>query len=690
MNVVSGRQTEITLPITFFESDDAEELIKIIAKRGVGADEKTGTYELTVKRGPRALGTARLESLTTDLHDLMQQPNPEFDPDVFDYTVYVAPDATAITVTAVADKEDNIIVFNNDKTPVYTHTAEQTFTLKPEDKVSYIFITVSGDDDTPATYKIKVERKNNAFLTKLEVTDTDPNDGYEKFLAPNSIFNKDVTNYEVLVDPLASKIEFTMGTDAADATLTMLMNGQVQAQANGENELAHTFTLAYDQKTFNLEFKIEYMEGTTRKSGTYYVTVTRDTELDEPIMQTWIEGYAYTVNKDDHTAKITMYDEDGQVPVNSSGDMVLETPPTGFFSIELPHEGIFRIVMEREGCLDNEIKNIVGVKTFVRAKYDFGNRRRLEPGNVTDYRDGNVNSEDIVDMADINILNIFLYNLILDTYEDSIIISQATMDKIIAEQEAAANEQKDKDKEDVVKPDGDNTDNKGEADKPEDNTDGDNTDKPEQGDNIDKPEQGDNTDNTGEADKPEDNTDKDNTDKPEQGDNTEDNKDNNSESEGDTTNNKDDVLKPEDNTDNSGDTSNTDSNVTDSSDKTSSETESSADKSDTSNSTTEAAPSTETTYTVEAVVDSAKAADEITFGADPSDPCGAYVEMPNGARKVVWIKWEGGRVERDICDFDGDGYITTKDLLYAVMNEGYTPDVLDNINSSRKVELKKA
>ena len=64
--------------------------------------------------------------------------------------------------------------------------------------------------------------------------------------------------------------------------------------------------------------------------------------------------------------------------------------------------------------------------------------------------------------------------------------------------------------------------------------------------------------------------------------------------------------------------------------------------------------------------------------------------MPNGARKVVWIKWEGGRVDRDICDFDGDGYITTKDLLYAVMNEGYTPDVLDNINSSRKVELKKA
>lgn len=49
--------------------------------------------------------------------------------------------------------------------------------------------------------------------------------------------------------------------------------------------------------------------------------------------------------------------------------------------------------------------------------------------------------------------------------------------------------------------------------------------------------------------------------------------------------------------------------------------------------------------------------------------------------------FEGNKVERTTCDFDKDGVITTKDLLYAGMNYEYQTTVFDNLTDENKVKL---
>ena len=91
-------------------------------------------------------------------------------------------------------------------------------------------------------------------------------------------------------------------------------------------------------------------------------------------------------------------------------------------------------------------------------------------------------------------------------------------------------------------------------------------------------------------------------------------------------------------------------------------------------------------YKVVTLVEGEADYEEITFGADPDNPCGAYYEKDN-KKIITWIIFEGNKVERTTCDFDKDGVITTKDLLYAGMNYEYQTTVFDNLTDENKVKL---
>ena len=104
-----------------------------------------------------------------------------------------------------------------------------------------------------------------------------------------------------------------------------------------------------------------------------------------------------------------------------------------------------------------------------------------------------------------------------------------------------------------------------------------------------------------------------------------------------------------------------------------------------SDSKSDSAKSSESSYSVSTAVAGVSAYTEIQYG-DGTNAAGAYYEA-NGKKIISWINFEGGRVERADCDFDGDGSITTKDLLYAGMYFGKKTPVLDN-QGPDKVKIK--
>ena len=312
VDLSSGVAKEIKLPVSFFKTDNATEVVSIIVTRTVDSLVKKGTYELTITRDDREEGTSRLASLTTDKVDMTG----DFNPEIFNYTINISPYEEELKVTAVAQIPTDSIVFtyNGVDSAVNVGTNEDNFELAVADKESYIFVRVYDDADpetTKQTYVIKVVRANNAFISKIEVIDTVEGDGYEE-LDPK--FNANTSEYEVIIDPLDTDIEFSISTTAVNPTLTMYLDG-VEITSSTSDGTSITFSTAKEfenlplnQKEFKFEFKVEsQVSDTVKKAGTYLVWVRRDADGDAKL-QTWVTGKVVSVAQNDHSATMTMYD----------------------------------------------------------------------------------------------------------------------------------------------------------------------------------------------------------------------------------------------------------------------------------------------------------------------------------------------------------------------------------------------
>ena len=480
------------------------------------------------------------------------------------------------------------------------------------------------------------------------------------------------------------------------------------------------FDLALNQKSFTIDFEIvSQVSSTVTNGGKYRVTVTRDTAETVPELQTYITGRVHSVAQGDDTAEIRMYDSSNNlVAVDAAVNTVYQVGLNGNFEISLPDADTYHIVISRTGYLDYEITNIVSTETFVKAKYDFG-MIRITPGNVTDYDV----SAGVIDYVDINLVNVFLYNIIMDDYTGQIIKDSITTTEDGTKDETKDTDKKDDSSDNPEPPDNGATDNPSTPSTPDSGTpdnsstpstpDSGTTDNPstpstpdsgtpdnpstpstpDSGttDNPETPSETPDTpstpsDGTNSGDSKDDSTTTDTPNKGEAGDNTS--------SDTETGDKSDNTETPSDGNTSSDNTSNGDTssdsksdNTTDSatSDSKSDSTTDSVTSDSKSDSTTDSAKSSESSYSVSTAVAGVSAHTEIQYG-DGTNIAGAYYEA-NGKKIISWINFEGGRVERADCDFDGDGSITTKDLLYAGMYFGKKTPVLDN-QGPDKVKIK--
>ena len=505
-----------------------------------------------------------------------------------------------------------------------------------------------------------------------------------------------------------------------------------QVASKSASELTHMFDLALNQKSFTIDFEIvSQVSSTVTNGGKYRVTVTRDTAETVPELQTYITGRVHSVAQGDDTAEIRMYDSSNNlVAVDAAGNTVYQVGLNGNFEISLPDADTYHIVISRTGYLDYEITNIVSTETFVKAKYDFG-MIRITPGNVTDYDV----SDGVIDYVDVNLVNVFLYNIIMNDYTGQIIKDSITTTEDGTKDETKDTDKKDDSSDNPEPPDNGATDNPSTPSTPDSGTtdnpstpptpDSGTTDNPstpstpDSGttDNPETPSETPDTpstpsDGTNSGDSKDDSTTTDTPNKGETGDNT--SSDTETGDKSDNTETPSDGNTSSDNTSN-GDTSSdsksdntTDSATSDSKSDSTADSATSDSKSDsttdsvtsdsksdsTTNSVTsdsksdsksDSAKSSESSYSVSTAVAGVSAYTEIQYG-DGTNTAGAYYEA-NGKKIISWINFEGGRVERADCDFDGDGSITTKDLLYAGMDLGKKTPVLDN-QGPDKVKIK--
>ena len=667
------------MPSSFLDSEHSTETVTVTVEN---KDGKIGKYELKITRDDRANGDARLASLTTDKFDLSKV----FNPEIFSYVVNISPYDEDITVTAEAKNPTDSIVFTHKgkNSAESIGSASEKFELDAGEAVDYVFVTVA---ETPYTYVIKIVRENTAYLSNIIVTDTVDGDGYEEL---NPKFDASVISYDVLVDPLATEIEFTIKTTEYNPILNMSIEG-TQVASKSASELTHMFDLALNQKSFTIDFEIvSQVSSTVTNGGKYRVTVTRDTAETVPELQTYITGRVHSVAQGDDTAEIRMYDSSNNlVAVDAAGNTVYQVGLNGNFEISLPDADTYHIVISRTGYLDYEITNIVSTETFVKAKYDFG-MIRITPGNVTDYDV----SDGAIDYVDINLVNVFLYNIIMNDYTGQIIKDSITTTEDGTKDETKDTDKKDDSSDNPEPPDNGATDNPSTPSTPDSAT----TDNPETpSETPDTPSTP--SDGTNSGDSKDDSTTTDTPDKGETGDNT--SSDTETGDKSDNTETPSDGNTSSDNTSN-GDTSSdsksdntTDSATSDSKSDSTTDSATSDSKSDSttdsvtsdskSDSKSDSAKSSESSYSVSTAVAGVSAYTEIQYG-DGTNTAGAYYEA-NGKKIISWINFEGGRVERADCDFDGDGSITTKDLLYAGMYFGKKTPVLDN-QGPDKVKIK--
>ena len=695
------------MPSSFLDSEHSTETVTVTVEN---KDGKIGKYELKITRDDRANGDARLASLTTDKFDLSKV----FNPEIFSYVVNISPYDEDITVTAEAKNPTDSIVFTHKgkNSAESIGSASEKFELDTGEAVDYVFVTVA---ETPYTYVIKIVRENTAYLSNIIVTDTVDGDGYEEL---NPKFDASVISYDVLVDPLATEIEFTIKTTEYNPILNMSIEG-TQVASKSASELTHMFDLALNQKSFTIDFEIvSQVSSTVTNGGKYRVTVTRDTAETVPELQTYITGRVHSVAQGDDTAEIRMYDSSNNlVAVDAAGNTVYQVGLNGNFEISLPDADTYHIVISRTGYLDYEITNIVSTETFVKAKYDFG-MIRITPGNVTDYDV----SDGVIDYVDINLVNVFLYNIIMDDYTGQIIKDSITTTEDGTKDETKDTDKKDDSSDNPEPPDNGATDNPSTPSTPDSGT-PDNPSTPSTPDSgtpdnpstpstpdsgtTDNPETPSETpdtpstpsDGTNSGDSKDDSTTTDTPNKGETGDNT--SSDTETGDKSDNTETPSDGNTSSDNTSN-GDTSSdsksdntTDSATSDSKSDSTTDSATSDSKSDSttdsvtsdskSDSKSDSAKSSESSYSVSTAVAGVSAHTEIQYG-DGTNTAGAYYEA-NGKKIISWINFEGGRVERADCDFDGDGSITTKDLLYAGMYFGKKTPVLDN-QGPDKVKIK--
>ena len=394
-----------------------------------------------------------------------------------------------------------------------------------------------------------------------------------------------------------------------------------------------------------------------------------------------------------------MYDSSNNlVAVDAAGNTVYQVGLNGNFEISLPDADTYHIVISRTGYLDYEITNIVSTETFVKAKYDFG-MIRITPGNVTDYDV----SDGVIDYVDVNLVNVFLYNIIMDDYTGQII-----KDSITTTEDGTKDETKDTDKKDDSSdnpeppdngatdnpstpstPDSGTPDNPSTPDTPSTPSDGTNSgDSKDDSTTTDTPNKGETGDNTSSDTETGDKSD--NTETPSDGNTSSDNTSNGDTSSDSKSDNTTDSATSDSKSDSTADSATSDSksdSTTDSvtSDSKSDSTTNSVTSDSKSDSKSDSAKSSESSYSVSTAVAGVSAYTEIQYG-DGTNTAGAYYEA-NGKKIISWINFEGGRVERADCDFDGDGSITTKDLLYAGMYFGKKTPVLDN-QGPDKVKIK--
>ena len=574
---------------------------------------------MKITRDDRANGDARLASLTTDKFDLSKV----FNPEIFSYVVNISPYDEDITVTAEAKNPTDSIVFTHKgkNSAESIGSASEKFELDAGEAVDYVFVTVA---ETPYTYVIKIVRENTAYLSNIIVTDTVDGDGYEEL---NPKFDASVISYDVLVDPLATEIEFTIKTTEYNPILNMSIEG-TQVASKSASELTHMFDLALNQKSFTIDFEIvSQVSSTVTNGGKYRVTVTRDTAETVPELQTYITGRVHSVAQGDDTAEIRMYDSSNNlVAVDAAGNTVYQVGLNGNFEISLPDADTYHIVISRTGYLDYEITNIVSTETFVKAKYDFG-MIRITPGNVTDYDV----SDGVIDYVDVNLVNVFLYNIIMDDYTGQIIKDSITTTEDGTKDETKDTDKKDDSSDNPEPPDNGATDNPSTPSTPDSGT----TDNPETpSETPDTPSTP--SDGTNSGDSKDDSTTTDTPNKGETGDNTS--------SDTETGDKSDNTETPSDGNTSSDNTSNGDT----SSDSKSDSTADSATSDSKSDSTTDSATSDSKSDSTADSVTSDSKSDSKSDSAKSSESSYSVSTAVAGVSAYTEIQYGDGTLRADV------------------------------------------
>jgi hypothetical protein len=491
-SVADGEEVTYLMPIDFLLPKTESMDIMITVTRD---NKDIGEYKLTVHRGDKEDGTARLSSLTAD----PTQMSPTFVPDTDVYEalnvagaetieLIATPETPADKITVRHTTSDNMDGSKDTEVQTGADGFTKTYTLSKDGEVTDVFfITVEAQNGelTPHTYVMMVKNVNPVWLTDLAVVDeTDENDSFYE-LTPE--FKKSTLTYEVKVPALATDITFE-ASSAKDDEISVLFGadkdnitatGTLTQKSEEENLLTITKELATSTDAFVFEFDVTGEGGV----GKYIVNVKRETP-GPLLLQTTIKAQVSTLSANNH-ATVEIYREtaeDGKVLYNTL-DLKPEEGETTFdgrfeFTPSEGEEGTYSMIIKRSGYMNYYINDIVVDKTYVKAEYDFG-KLAMIAGDIVTYG----NSKDKIDAEDLK-----YFKRLMNGAD----VTQAELDGTDSSNVVYSVNVKE---EDVYKTDGDET----EVTKPDDKTDGNETE-------VTKPDDKTDSDET-EVTKPDDKTD---------------------------------------------------------------------------------------------------------------------------------------------------------------------------------------
>ncbi|MCI5604536.1 MAG: cadherin-like beta sandwich domain-containing protein, partial [Clostridia bacterium] len=392
---------EFTLPTSFMTNDNARENIEFTVYDGETGD--VGHYRVTVIRGERLDGILRLESLVLDNN--VTPITPVFDPETWSYSAVIAAGQDNLIINAVAkEPADTVVITHNSVSTQNVDGVDTTFGLSETDSTEVFFITVSSagaySSEGSRTYVLRVDKQNTAFLTNLEVTDTDLTDNYYEL---NPIFNQGTAHYTVTVPVLAQEIEFTASADTDNGNIT---GTRIVANQDGQDiadqitdVLKVTARLDLSKTSYNFKFVITNDDG---GYGIYRVNVLRDVPPDTPVeLQTAIKGQVNTVAPGDNVVTVSLY-KDADYSVTEDETTLVKRITTGadgkflFDTSDITDTGVYSLTVRRAGYLTYYISNIDVQKSYAKAIYDFS-RIDMITGDIVTVGD----SHDVIDMEDI-------------------------------------------------------------------------------------------------------------------------------------------------------------------------------------------------------------------------------------------------------------------------------------------------